>query len=57
MKGKLIAGICLAVLALVILGGIIFAGAKHHFFTFLTIGGLGYALVDEALTESKDINA
>ena len=54
MKGKLIAGICLAVLALVILGGIIFAGAKHHFFTFLTISGLAFAMLDEALTESKD---
>ena len=54
MKGKLIAGICLAVLALVILGGIIFAGAKQHFFTFLTIFGLSFALLDEALTESKD---
>lgn len=53
MKGKLIAGICLAVLALVILVGII-AGAKHHFFTFLTISGLAFALLDEALTESKD---
>lgn len=53
MKGKLIAGICLAVLALVILVGII-AGAKHHFFTFLTISGLAFAMLDEYATESNN---
>ncbi len=53
MKGKLIAGICLAVLALVILVGII-AGAKHHFFTFLTISGLSFAMLDEYATESNN---
>lgn len=46
-------GIFLAVLALVILGGIIFAGAAHHFFTFLTTGGLAYALITESLIEAK----
>jgi hypothetical protein len=55
MKGKLIAGICLAVLALVILGGII-AGAKHHFFTFITVFGLAFALLDEYATEAKSNN-
>ena len=54
MKGKLIAGICLAVLAIAILGGIIFAGAKQHFFTFLTIFGLAFALLDEYATESNN---
>ena len=54
MKGKIIAGSCLAIFALVILGAIIFLGAKHHFFTFLTIGGLAYALLDEGITEIKE---
>ena len=53
MKGKLIAGICLAVLAIAILVGII-AGAKHHFFTFLTIFGLAFAMLDEYATESNN---
>ena len=51
MKGKIIAGTLLAVFALVVLGAIIFAGAKHHFFTFLTAGGLAFAILDEGITE------
>lgn len=54
MNGKIIAGGILAAFALVILGGIIFLGAKHHFFTFLTIGGLAYAILDEGITEYKE---
>ena len=54
MKGKLIAGIVLACIALVYLGAIIFLGAKHQFFFFLTIGGLAYAILDEAITEAKE---
>jgi len=54
MKGKLIAGGILAAFALVILGAIIFAVAKHHFFTFITIGGLAYAILDEGITEAKE---
>lgn len=56
MKGKLIAGCILAAVALVYLGAIIFAGAKQQFFFFLTFAGLGYALIDEALTEIADGN-
>lgn len=54
MKGKLIAGCILAAFALFILGAIIFTGAKHHFFTFLTIGGLAYAILSEAVEEIKE---
>lgn len=53
-NGKIIAGAALAILALIMLGGIIFAGAKHHFFTFLTIGGLAYAILTEGIAESKE---
>lgn len=53
-NGKIIAGAALAILALIMLGGIIFAGAKHHFFTFLTIGGLAYAILSEAVEEIKE---
>ena len=44
----------LLIIALVFLGAIIFAGAKHHFFTFLTIGGLAYAILSEAVEEIKE---
>lgn len=54
MKGKIIAGGILAAFALVILGAIIFLGAKHHFFTFITIGGLAFAILDEGITEYKE---
>lgn len=54
MKGKIIAGGILAAFALVILGAIIVLGAKHHFFTFITIGGLAFAILDEGITEYKE---
>ena len=54
MKGKLIAGGILAAIALVFLGAIIFAGAKHQFFFFLTFAGLTFATIDEALTEKAE---
>lgn len=53
-KGKFIAGCVLAAIALVYLGAILFLGAKHQFFFFLTFAGLGYALIDEALTEKAE---
>lgn len=53
MKWKLIAGIILAIIALIYLGAIIFAGAKQQFIFFLTFAGLAYAMIDEALTETQ----
>ena len=53
-KGKLTAGIVLLLIALVYLGAMIFLGAAHQFFFFLAFLGLGFALVDDAITESKD---
>lgn len=53
-NGKLVAGIILLIIALVFLGAIIFAGAKHQFFFFIVFAGLGYALVDESLTEAAE---
>ena len=50
-KGKLIAGCILAIIALIYLSAIIFAGSNHQFFFFLTFAGLAFALIDEALTE------
>lgn len=52
-KGKLILGLLLILIGMVDLAAILLCGAKHQFFFFLTFVGLGYALVDEALTESK----
>ena len=56
-KGKLILGLLLILVGMVDLAAILLCGAKHQFFFFIVFVGLGYALVDEALTESKDINA
>ena len=56
-KGKLILGLLLILIGMVDLAAILLCGAKHQFFFFLVFVGLGYALVDEALAESKDINA
>lgn len=48
-------GIMLACAAALCLVGIIL-GAKQHFFGFLTIGGLSYALLTEKPDKKKSIN-
>lgn len=59
MKAKHL-GIILAAVAALALIGIIFCDAKHHFFTFITLGGLAYALLtekdEETEKENKSIN-
>lgn len=55
MKAKHL-GIILAAVAALALIGIIFCDAKHHFFTFLTLGGLAYALLTEKDEDAEKEN-
>lgn len=48
-------GIVLAIAAALCLVGVII-GAKQHFFGFITLGGLAYALLTENPDNEKSIN-
>lgn len=48
-------GIVLAIAATLCLVGIII-GAKQHFFGFITLGGLAYALLTEEPDDKETIN-
>lgn len=48
-------GIVLAIAAALCLVGIII-GAKQHFFGFITLGGLAYALLTEKPDDKETIN-
>lgn len=47
-------GVICAVIALIYLGAMIFAGATHQFFWFVFFAGLAYALLTEDPDESKE---